>query len=256
MNNKPKSSQDHQVPSVEKAIQIIHCLGEANGEAVSSPELAEQTKSSTSTCYRILKTLTAAGWVRGDGEKGYRLGAGLLGVLRSVNFLQEIATSSEPVLTELALETGMTAKLSIRQDRNQVTLAAGQPRVPLAVLAPVGVPYPVVQASSGAILLARLNDTEIEKIISQASDSDWGCDSPEILRQRIDQFRNTGQVENIGFNAMGLDSLACGISHPHEQLALTMIGLRGEFTANKLPSFQQNLLATQNKLETLFVSQP
>nr|MDA3872569.1 hypothetical protein [Kiritimatiellia bacterium] len=199
----------------------------------------------------ILKTLEAAGWVRGDRENGYRVATGLLRILGPLSVIQEIATASGPVLNELSSCTGMTAKLSVRQGMDQVTIAAGQPRVPLAVLAPVGVLYPVVQAASGAVLLSHLRDTDIENIIAHTSNIDWGHDAPEFLWQRIAQCRKSGVVENIGHNPMGLDAIACVIDHPREHLALTIIGLHGELDDEQLPRLRTELCSGRDRLQSI-----
>lgn len=249
-----KNASTHIVPSVEKAIAIMHCLGGENTSPLSSSVLAQRVGASTSTCYRILKTLEAAGWVRGDRENGYRVAAGLLRVLGPLSVLQEMAAAAGPLLNELSHRTGMTVKLSVRQESDQVTLAAGQPRVPLAVLAPVGVPYPVVQAASGAVLLSPLRDTDIEQIIARTSEKDWRHDTREICRQRIAQCRETGLVENIGHNPMGLDAIACPIDLSCGHLALTLIGLRGEMDADRLPSLRKELCAGRDQLLTLLTT--
>ncbi|MEX2606486.1 MAG: helix-turn-helix domain-containing protein [Kiritimatiellia bacterium] len=241
------------IPSVEKAIGIMNCLGEEKASPLTTSVLANRVGASVSTCYRILKTLESAGWVRGDRENGYRVSTGLLRVLGPLNVIREIATLAGPILNALSARTGMTAKLSVRQGRDQVTIAAGQPRVPLAVLAPVGVPYPVVQAASGAVLVAHLKDAEINKMIDHTSAADWGHDAPENLWQRIAQCRETGVVENIGHHPMGLDAIACAIEHPRERLALTLIGLHGEMNNAQRPLLRKDLCAVRDELLVLLM---
>lgn len=244
----------HIVPSVEKAIEIMNCLGGEKTSSLSSSILAQRVGASPSTCYRILKTLEGAGWIRGDRENGYRVATGLLRVLGPLSLLQEMASTAGPLLNELSRRTGMTVKLSVRQGREQVTLAAGQPRVPLAVLAPVGVPYPVVQAASGAVLLSHLRDADIEQIMARTPEEDWRHDTPAICRQRIEQCRETGLVENIGHNPMGLDAIACPIDSPCEHLALTLIGLHGEMDADRLPTLRNELCAGRDQLLSILTN--
>ena len=236
----------NQIPSLQSAMLVLETL--AKGPR-STSELALRTDTTTSTCYRILKTLEARDWVLARTSGGFEISLGLLQLLKPLAALERFLEQVQPQLDELAHRFEVTVKLSIRRDDEQLTVASGQPNVPLSVLAQVGVPYPVVQASSGAALLAGLPDDEWQAIASRAAPQDWRHDTYEILEERIGQCRREGMIENFGFNPMGLDSIATPVHAQGRYLALSIIGFHDQLAHARIPEMKEALAATRQSLE-------
>ena len=86
--------------------------GEADG---SINRLARRLEIPPSTCFRIIKTLEAGKWVRRrPGDAGYELAAGLTGLADPSGAARRMLLRCEPPLRQLAANTELTVKLSMR----------------------------------------------------------------------------------------------------------------------------------------------
>ncbi len=234
------------IPSVASAQSILTALAQKSDTAKG---LAASSCTSISTTYRILKTLETRDWVRQLDGGRYELSAGLLPLLTHLHSMERLLAAAQPILDELAGRLEVTAKLSLRQGDQQVTVAVGMPRIPIAVLVPPNVPYPVVQASTGAVLLAGLPDAEWRGIAERTPSQDWRHDCMEKLVERIRQCREHGRVENLRYNPMGLDSMAVPVYIDGHRMALSIIGFRETFSDEQLPNLRNGLLAARENLQ-------
>ena len=228
------------VPVLDKAIRILTELATNEGEATSSG-LARKVGVSQPTCYRILKTLEAADWIRPNDRNGYSLSSGLLPLVRPFLDQHRLGQAVQPVLDSAANELGVTAKLSLQAGQEQVTLAFAAPPRAYSVIAPVGSRYPVSWGASGASLLSALNDKAIAKII--AATNVWEACTPDDVWERIEAVRQTGVCENIGHDPRGIDTLSARIPVNSHSLAITLIALRGDIDPNRLPAIKNRLKA-------------
>jgi DNA-binding IclR family transcriptional regulator len=71
----------HTVPIPRKALGVFEAVAHANG-AVTTKSLATTGKISPTTCYRILPTFVAAGWLRPGANGTFELSFGLVPLLR------------------------------------------------------------------------------------------------------------------------------------------------------------------------------
>lgn len=238
----------NRIPAVEKTVRILHYLAK-EGRGTPTKAIAAEVEVSASTCYRILKTLEVAGWIAQDEWGGFHIGKGLLPVVEPLADLREVIRRSRPVLEAGARRWGVTVKLCSRQGSEQITVAVGTPSNPVGILAPEGVPYPVVEAASGAALLAGLTESELEDLIHRTPEEHWRRHRPEELRDRVDQCQKRGWCENIGKHPQGIDAIACPVRIGDHRLALCMIGLRGDFREEVLSDLREGLLEMARELE-------
>ena len=118
MSATEKSSADerYRVRSVERALDALDVLGEADANGLRLSEIARSLDTSKSTALAVLRTLAARGFVAELGEgrgRRYRLGLTLarLGdqVLEQIDLL-DVALPSLRAMTE---ETGWTSRLGV-----------------------------------------------------------------------------------------------------------------------------------------------
>jgi DNA-binding IclR family transcriptional regulator len=229
------------VPVLEKAIRILYELAGHEG-AVTSSSLARRVQVSQPTCYRILKTLEAADWIKPDGRNGYEFSLGLFPLARRLVDLDRYGRSVQPLLDQLSRDVELTAKFSVRLGMEQTTLAVAQPLRPFGISAPVGARYPVVWGASGAALLSELDDADVEELIGHVPAEQWGHESPADLRQRMAAVRTDRVCVNIGRHPQGIDTISTPLSGTRITCAITLIGLRGEIHNDQLSSLKQNLI--------------
>ena len=186
----------NQIPILLKAIQVLEELG-SEPETATSAALAKRLGVSGASCYRILQTFLARGWVRTLPGGGYALGAGLLPIARSVTGRDPLATWY-PILTQFASSRGWTCKLSIRRANTAVTVYRVEGSRPYALAVRTGTAFPIAYGSSGAALLADATAAEVEALIATAPAECWRHQTPDHLRQRISEVAATGAVIDSG----------------------------------------------------------
>ena len=230
-----------QVPALDKAIRILIELA-GNEGAVTSSGLARKLGVSQPTCYRILKTLEATDWIRPNERKGYDLSMGLLPLAKPFVDLDWQGRKVQPVLEDLANDLTLTAKFSVRQGREQVTIATAEPLRPFGISAPVGARFPVVLGASGAVLLCELPEKELEDLIEGFPDVEWDSDNVSELRSRIRSVRENGACENLGMHPQGIDTVSAGVGGISQPAAITLVGLRGDIHEGNVAAIKERLL--------------
>jgi IclR family transcriptional regulator, acetate operon repressor len=124
-SSRPEADERYRVRSVERALDVLEALAEADADGLRLAELARRLDTSKSTVLAALRTLTARGFVAELGEgrgRRYRLGLTLarLGdqVLGQIDLL-EVALPSLRSMTE---ETGWTSRVGVLDEAFAVIL--------------------------------------------------------------------------------------------------------------------------------------
>src|SRR3954462_15612643 len=94
----PNKIPVHTVPVLRKAIRVFEAVAQRQGEATAK-SLAVTLKISPTTCYRILQSFVAEGWLRPRPGGEFELSFGLLPLLRPLlRHELLIETIREPLL--------------------------------------------------------------------------------------------------------------------------------------------------------------
>ena len=120
------------IPAVEKTLEILEYLS-SREEPVSQAEICRSAGVSATTGYRIVQSLIAHDWVRRERGNTYTLSSGMA---RTGMFFRKNAflfDGAQGILDDLAAETQLTCKLSIRQWNDQLALLRAEPSLPFAV---------------------------------------------------------------------------------------------------------------------------
>ena len=143
-------NNEHIIPAVEKAVALLEHLGRSDRGATQA-ELARELDISGSTCYRIIQTLQKHDWLRKLPGNRYDLSGGMLTAAMKLVDAAARFEQCQPLLEELARQTGLSAKLSIRQGTDQLTVLRAEGPGPVSVTGKVGARVPVIEGSVGAI---------------------------------------------------------------------------------------------------------
>lgn len=221
------NKQPNQIPALKRAATVLSVLGKG-AVPPTSAALARATGLSQSSCYRTLKTLESLGWIRQGMAGRFELGEDLLKIVRPLMKPDQLAAAAHPHLEALVQQTELTAKLSLRRGKEQLTLARVESPRPTAVSVRVHVSRAVVLGASGGALLSGLDDDAIEEMIRGASAAAWEGNTPDGVRQRVADCRTFGYCKNIGMHPQGIDGIAAPISTAIGDAAVTLVGLRGD----------------------------
>ena len=224
-------TQDPHIPALAKAIRLMEALasGAANG---SIAKLSRSLDIPTTTCFRIIKTLTAARWLRARPQGGYELSLGmLLGLVEPLMGYRRLVQAVRGPMGRAANESGLTVKLTVREGDEAVTMFCTEPPNSTAVAQRVGARFPLAAGASGSVLLSDLDDAHVERLIHEAVRDSLLREDPEVIRARIAEVRRTDMCQDFGGYHPQIYGFAGPIrdSQGHVLAAVTVLGLPDDF---------------------------
>jgi DNA-binding IclR family transcriptional regulator len=154
--------QRERVQSVERAIAILRTLA-AEGAPLRLAEVQRQTGLQKTVAHRLLQTLVAARFVEQEPESGrFHVGIGAFEVAQAYPHGSALIGLSRGHLSELVGGSPHTAYLATLDGFEIVYLAAVEGTGPLRVHVRPGSRNPAYATAVGKVLLAELEDDEIE----------------------------------------------------------------------------------------------
>lgn len=239
------------VPAVDKALAILEYASGA-GRAVSQAELCRAVDVSQTTGYRIVQSLCARNWLRKTGNGLYTLSTALLSVYSGAQKGGLLFAGAQAELDALAHTTRLTCKLSLRQGHEQLTLLRGESPEDFAVTGKKGARFPLIEGSVGAALLADATDDELAALLRIPTADIEEARSPSLLHTRIAEVRERGWTLNTGAGRGTGVALSMPIRDSQGRVlaALTLLGLKDDFSPASLPSLVEALTHTVTALQS------
>ncbi len=245
-------TNNNTIPAVEKAVAILNRLGELPKGATQS-ELAAALDIAPSTCYRILQTLQAADYVRKNSPTRYDLSAGIERAVRKLTNLALRFEAAQPCLEALAENTGLCAKLSIRQGFDQIPiLRAESPRI-MSVSGKIGVRFPIIEGSVGAALLSGAAEEEIRALAAQCQVEVRERNHPELILDGVAAIRRRGYCLNAGRNRWKIDAMSVPVRDRDGDVAaaVTLLGYDDDFAGERATKMATALISAARRCAAL-----
>jgi DNA-binding IclR family transcriptional regulator len=230
------------VPVVRKAVRVLEAVARSDGQTTTKG-LATSLRISPSTCYRIIQSFIADGWLRPGPGGTFELSFGLVPLLRPLlRHELLIATVREP-MAGLAHTTGLTAKLTVRQGDDAVTIYSAQSPKGTAIASRVGSTASLAIGSSGATFLAALAEPDIARILTGAPAEAWRFQKREQVLRRIQESRRTGCCFDEGSYQPHIHTLSAPMLGPEGILAgvITLLGFPQDFDRAVRPALVREL---------------
>ncbi len=194
---------------ITRAAAVLGALA-APGGGRSLAQLAQQTGLPKTTVHRICTALESVGYVQVDPASGRReLGSGILRL--AVMSRRDLRTALEPYLARLSRDLNETVDLAVLDGGAVLFLAQHPaPERELMAIARVGAHFPAASMASGKVLLARLSDDELQRLLPPrlASTLQGRPKTREDLIRELDDVRVTG----LGFEREELRHGICAIA--------------------------------------------
>jgi len=185
---------------VQRALDILNCLGQPNGQPIRLSEIAQKTGLNPGTTARILKTLVAEGFAEQIGRReGYILGPMLHTLAAKGAYRQYLVTLATPFMVQLAQAIHENVILSVLRQNQRVVLLEipGQHQVQITPVSQQHLTHPL-QTATGRLLTAFLPEEQQRAIIGSANLSAYWPEqagtSEETLREIFSQIRRDGFV--------------------------------------------------------------
>ena len=187
------------VGTLDRAVAI---LGAVEAGARTFTAVARTTGLPRSTAHRLLKALTAHGFLAFDPGDGYRLGHRLLQLGAQARREAPLRELAHPVLGRLADETGESAQLYVRMGDVRVCVDVVESRNELRTIVPVGAALPLSAGSAAKVFLAW--DPHRMRQIRHAGD-------PDRFARDVDQVRGRGWASSAGEREAGVGSVSAPV---------------------------------------------
>ncbi len=238
---------DHTIPVLKKAIGLLREI--AAGGDTTTKGLAHQTGAPHSTAYRILQTFMAEDWVRPVSGGRHELSFGLLPLLQPLMRHEVLVETVRPFLKSLAADTGLAAKLSVRQGSQAVALVRAESPRETSVSVRVGASFHLALGSSGAVLLSDLTLEERRTLLDQAPKSCWEHQAPSDVETRVAECRRTGVCGDFGGYQPHVHALSAAVRDRSGGIvgAITLVGFAQDFEGKlRKPLVRRLLAATES----------
>jgi len=213
-----------------KAIQVFEAVAQSSGEATTKG-LAASLRISSSTCYRILQSFVSRGWLRQKEDGAFVLSFGLVPLLRPLLRHELLVETVREPLSRLTTTTGLTAKLTVRQGNDAVTIVSVPSPRSHAITSRVGAIVSLAIGSSGAVFLSALSDREVERILDAAPTEAWKFQKREIVLRRVRETRRFGCCFDGGSYQTHIHTLSAPLCTQSNEIAgvITLLGFPEDF---------------------------
>jgi IclR family transcriptional regulator, pca regulon regulatory protein len=213
----PPDRPGYRVEALAKGLRILSLFNEQR-PAWRVTDLAAATGLPMPTVYRVVMTLASEGYLdhlpNGDYRPGVRTLALGTAALRSLDFVG-IAT---PKLTELGQRTGETVNMAVLSGDRVLYLVRLRNADLVTANIQVGSTLPAVHTSIGKLLLAHLDEADLETRITEASFSANAGPNAKVsldeLHEELAAIRQQGWAMQDEELAYGLRSVAAPITGP------------------------------------------
>lgn len=234
---------DHTVPILKKAVAVLKAVAEGR-EETTTKALALSLGIPTSSVYRILQTFLAEDWVRAAPGGRHELSFGLLPLLQPLASHEFLIEAARPHLARLAADTGLAAKLSVRQDDRAIALARVESPRETAVSVRVGATFHLALGSSGAALISELSAAERNRLLDGAPSECWGHQTRADVDKRIADCRRTGACADFGGYQPSVHALSAPVRGQRGAIVgvFTVVGFADDFAGKRSKAHREKLL--------------
>ncbi|MDR1387257.1 MAG: IclR family transcriptional regulator [Propionibacteriaceae bacterium] len=238
------------VKSAVRAVQMLEFLADRGGVPARPYEIAAGLNAPRSSAHALLRTLTAAGWVRADAS-GNAYTLGLRSLLVGTSFLDAdpFVRLARPILSDLRDELGETVHLA-RLDRGRVIyLVTQESGRELRRFSRVGRWLPAHATSLGKAVLAARQDSPtgpLERLTEHT------LTDPAQLAQDLEATRRRGYAIDDQEGTLGLRCVAVPLAYtdPVED-AISCSAPTDRMTPEHQERLSQALLRTARLLEDM-----
>lgn len=226
--------------TVQKALKLLDLFDETRPE-IGLSALARLSGIDKATVLRMLGDMAAAGLVEQDPQsRNWRLGAGLLRLARLREAAFPAAEVINPILAQLAAETGETAHASLRAGRDLGTIGVVECTRSNRVYIEPGLVLPLHATASGLAYCAFARPEVQAEVLARPLGAHTAATPTDsaTLAARIDEVREQGyacadqtfedEVFGIAMPLFGTDGFACGALAVATPAARLTPGLRAQ----------------------------
>ncbi|GEK59953.1 IclR family transcriptional regulator [Marinococcus halophilus] len=204
------------VQSLEKGLAVIQSFSQEHPTLTVS-HASKLTGLNRPTVRRIMLTLEALGFVQAD-EGHYSLTAKTLTLGYAYLSSQNLWNFAYPKMREFVQETGESCSISVLEETDIIYVARVPAKRIMSINIDIGTRLPAYATSMGRVLLAHLNEEQLEDYWIHAKldpITDQTITNMEALKSIIHEVRINGYAHVENQLEQGLRSLAVPLTNRH-----------------------------------------
>jgi IclR family acetate operon transcriptional repressor len=198
--------------SVNRALRALELIAEAGELGVT--ELGRRLGVHKATASRLIATLAERGMVERDPvTEKYRLGFGLIRLAGAAMASMDLVRTARPVLEDLADKTRETVNLGVLSSDSVVYIDQVTGTRSIVAVSWVGRRTPLHATSNGKVLLASLDDHELDRLLARALPRMTPATivHPAKLRAQLGEIRVRGYAATMEELEEGLNAVAAPV---------------------------------------------
>jgi DNA-binding IclR family transcriptional regulator len=182
---------EYRAPAAEKALDILEFMA-AQGEALTQTEIANGLDRSIHEIYRILLLLEKRGFILRTGGDRFRLSLKLFELAHMHPPVNRLVECALPVMRELAANADQSCHLVVRENQNVLVVLQIDSPLPMRYSVALGSHFPIMETSSGAVLLAHQSPAERDAIVERIVAAGEGQGSRSEIEARLAEASDRG----------------------------------------------------------------
>lgn len=248
------STPSGMLQTVDRALQVLLAT-DRDHDGWSVTEVSREFGFSTSISHRILATLTHRGFLIADpSTHRYRIGPAAMTVGRIWAGSQSLRLLVQPVLAQLAADTGLAAIFAIPDAFHMRALAAEMGTGgPLRTYPLVGELFPAHAGATSKAYYATLPDRERQRIFADRPMARFTPSTtvdPAALEQQFEKIRRQGYATSAGEYDRDVSTVAMVVRLRNESFGSLSLGQHGEFRTD-VPTLVRFLESARREIEAI-----
>lgn len=208
-----RTTRDKSMPgaqAIRRAAQVMRNVALLQRNGATLVAISNACELSTSTTFRILRTLTEEHLLSYDEvSKRYSVGRLTCELGLSSGLHEDVRKTWQPLLRQVAKRTQLSTHLFVRSDFEACCIACEEGTLPIRVMAvEVGARIPLGTGAGGLAILSTLGDEELKHVLKAAAVQLNGSEPVDWAQQQI--LASVLKARNDGF-AIGIGAIANGI---------------------------------------------
>jgi DNA-binding IclR family transcriptional regulator len=178
----PEANASHGCEGARRVLALMLTFS-ADDNTLTARQLAERTGIALPSVYRYITLLRETGLLAGDERGSYRLSARLIGLAKAAEAAESIIDVADPVMRNLAAQTGETVILVRLIGRSAVCVHRVQSAQRLRISFEPGQPLPLERGASARLLLASLTPSVRKEYLAPLAERD--PEAAALLEKRV-----------------------------------------------------------------------
>jgi len=211
---------NYTAPALEKAFDIIELLASIPGGATLN-EIAKRLDRSIGELFRITIVMERRGFLQKSPETDrYTVAYKILDLAYRATPAQHLIRAATPVMQSLALQTGQSCHLVVPNGGEGLVVAREENPGVRGFALRLGAPIDMLRSCSGHVILAFSEDTQRERLLSQAE---------RLAPTRLDRPKLESMLK--GVRNQGFDRRASPITQGVTDISYPVFGFKGNLMA-------------------------